>query len=109
MELFTANVYLPVPLSGLLQQGNAAVVRRLGSVAPRLGPQRRDELRNGNPAKGVHLTRVLLKRVIRLRSRAGFVYRGAVKRACRFLLGVVVAVFEMGNDGDFWIEDESAA
>jgi hypothetical protein len=92
VQLFPSDVYLTVPLTGLLQQRNPAVLTRLGAVSSRFRAQRRDELRNGHSTKSIHLTGILVQWVIRLRRRTSFVDGRAIKRARRFLLGIVVAV-----------------
>jgi hypothetical protein len=91
MQLLSPDVNLAVPLPGLLQQRNAAVLRSLRPVPSRLRAQRRHELGHGNATKRVHLAGVFPKRVVRLRRGTRFVDRRAIESARGFLFGVMVA------------------
>jgi hypothetical protein len=94
VQLLSPDVYLAVPLPGLLQQRNAAKLRRLRAVPSRLRAQRRHELGHGHATKRVHLAGIFPKRVVRLRRGTRFVDRRAIERARGFLLGVVVAALK---------------
>ena len=92
VQLLSPDVYLAVPLPGLFEQRNAAVLRCLRAMPSCLRAQGRHELGHRHTTKRVHLIGVFLKWVVRLCRGTRFVDRSAIKSARGFLLSVVVAV-----------------
>mmetsp|Transcript_25050 Transcript_25050/g.82077 ORF Transcript_25050/g.82077 Transcript_25050/m.82077 type:complete len:226 (-) Transcript_25050:126-803(-) len=90
VQLLSANVDLRVPLTRLLQERDAAVLRRLAAVAPSLGPERRHELRLRHTRQVVQLARVLLHPKVGHSVAPRLVDGSSVERACSLLLRVMV-------------------